>query len=267
MEASAVLSGDSGLEFVEYEQDGAVVTIRLNRPDRMNSFSRALVQGLETAWQRFATDDRARVAIYTGTGKAFCAGMDVKEAASAAPSSVLVPEPPLTIFHAGDVRKPVIAAVNGYAIGGGFFDALRCDLRIAAESAVFQLAEVMRSVMPHPLINGIAGALPDCLVTELGLGARITAYRAYEMGLINRVVADEDLLPEAKKTAETIASLPPLAVESVLEGLRRSRVLGPRDGDLRRWQEATTRKLLESNDYREALASFLEKRPPTYEGR
>ncbi len=255
------------LEFVVYEQDGGVVTIRLNRPDRMNSLSRDMVRDLETVWQRFTADDRARVAIYTGTGRAFCAGMDVKEAVSADPSTIRIPEPPLTTFHAGDVRKPVIAAVNGYAIGGGFFDVLRCDLRIAGESAIFQLAEVMRSVMPHPLVNGIAGALPDCLVTELALGARVTAQRAYEMGLINRVVPDDALLDAATEMAETIAALPPLAVEAALEGLRRSRALRPDDSELQRWQETSTRRLLESDDYREALTSFLEKRPPTYEGR
>jgi enoyl-CoA hydratase/carnithine racemase len=256
-----------GFEFVAYEQDDSVVTIRLDRPERMNSLSRALVVELDAAWRRFAADDAARVAIYTGTGKAFCAGMDVKEAAAARPEDVRVPEPPLTVFHAGEVRKPVIAAVNGYAIGGGFFDVLRCDLRLASESAVFQLAEVMRSVMPHPLINGIAGALPDCLVTELGLGRRISARRAYEMGLVNRVVSDESLLHEARSMAKEIAALPPLTVEGVLEGLRRARALRPDDAELRRWQEATTRRLLASRDYREALSSFLEKRTPNYEGR
>jgi enoyl-CoA hydratase/carnithine racemase len=255
------------LEFVVYEQQGGVVTIRLNRPERMNSLSRALIEDLEAAWQRFAADDEARVAIYTGTGKAFCAGMDVKEAAAADPNTVRIPEPPLTTFHAGEMRKPVIAAVNGYAIGGGFFDVLRCDLRIAGEGAVFQLAEVMRSVMPHPLVNGIAGALPDCLVTELALGARITAQRAYEMGLLNGVVPDAELLEAATELADTIASLPPLAVEAALEGLRRARALRPDDEGLRRWQEDATRRLLGSEDYREALASFLEKRPPTYKGR
>jgi enoyl-CoA hydratase/carnithine racemase len=255
------------LQFVAYEQDGPVVTIRLDRPERMNSLSRALVAGLDAAWRRFAADDAARVAIYTGTGKAFCAGMDVKEAAAAEPEDVRVPEPALTVFHAGEVRKPVIAAVNGYAIGGGFFDVLRCDLRIAAESAVFQLAEALRSVLPHPLINGIAGALPDCLVTELGLGRRIGARRAYEMGLVNRVVPDESLPAEARRTAEEIAALPPLAVEAILDGLRRARRLGPDAAELRRWQEVTTRKLLASRDYREALSSFLEKRTPNYEGR
>jgi enoyl-CoA hydratase/carnithine racemase len=255
-------------EFVAYEQDGAVVTIRLDRPERMNSLSAALVRELDEAWRRFAADDEARVAIYTGTGKAFCAGMDVKEAAATAPEDVRVPEPPLTVFHAGDVAKPVVAAVNGYAIGGGFFDVLRCDLRVAAESAVFQLAEVMRSVMPHPLINGIAGAVPDCLVTELGLGRRISARRAHEIGIVNRVVPDEELMPEAHAMAREIAELPPLAVAAVLTGLRRSRSQRrDDDGALQRWQEETTRTLLASEDYQEALASFLEKRPPTYRGR
>jgi enoyl-CoA hydratase/carnithine racemase len=164
------------------------------------------------------------------------------------------------------VGKPVIAAVNGYAIGGGFFDVLRCDLRIAADSATFQLAEVMRSVLPTPLIDGTAGALPDCLVTELGLGARITARRAYEMGLINRVVADEDLASEAAALAAEIAALPPLAVEAVLSGLRSARSRTVDTGELTEWQRTATARLQTSDDYREALASFLEKRPPRFSG-
>jgi enoyl-CoA hydratase/carnithine racemase len=254
-------------EFVEYERRGAVVVVRLNRPERMNSLSRALVRDLDAAWRAFVEDAGARVAIYTGTGKAFCAGMDVKEAAEATAEEAVFPEPPLTIFHAGAVLKPVIAAVNGYAIGGGFFDVLRCDLRVAAESALFQLAEVQRSVLPHALIDGIAGALPDCLVTELGLGRRIDARRAHEIGLVNRVVPDGELLEAALELAEEIAQLPPLAVQAIVEGLRRARALRPDDGELRRWQAEATARLRASEDYEEALRSFLEKRAPVYRGR
>jgi enoyl-CoA hydratase/carnithine racemase len=132
---------------------------------------------------------------------------------------------------------------------------------------VFQLAEVLRSVMPHPLLDGIAGALPDCLVTELALGRRIDARRAYEIGLLNAVVDDGELMTEATARAEEIGRLPPLAVEAVVAGLRRSRAIRPDASELRRWQEQITERLRASEDQREALASFLEKRPPRYEGR
>ena len=252
--------------FVEYQSRGAIATIRLNRPERMNSLSRDLVRDLEAAWRAFVSSPDARVAILTGTGKAFCAGMDVKEAVRIDPEDVRIPEPPLTIFHAGLVTKPVIAAVNGYAIGGGFFDVMRCDLRIAAESAVFQFAEAARSVLPHALIDGIAGSIPDCLIAELGLGKRIDARRAYEIGLLNRVVPDEALIDAATEMAAEIAVLPPLAVESIVVGLRKARQLRSDDAELRRWQAETTTMLLRSDDYQEALASFLEKRPPVYKG-
>jgi enoyl-CoA hydratase/carnithine racemase len=252
--------------FVDYEKTGHVVTIRLNRPERRNSLGTELVRDLDEAWRAFASDADARVAIYTGAGTAFCAGMDVKDAA-AQNGPAGFPEPPLTIFHAGEVSKPVIAAVNGFAIGGGFFDVMRCDLRIAAESAVLQLAEVLRSVMPHPLLAGIAGGIPDCLVTELALGRRITARRAYEIGLLNSVVDDAELIGEATRTAEEIAALPPLAVEGVVVGLRRARALRPDDEGLQSWQAEITARLRESDDQREALQSFLEKRPPRYAGR
>jgi enoyl-CoA hydratase/carnithine racemase len=253
--------------FVEYEKNGSVVTVRLNRPDRMNSLSQALVAELDNAWRAFVADEDARIAIYTGNGRAFCAGMDVKEASERPSDDVTFPEPPLTIFHAGNVPKPVIAAVNGYAIGGGFFDVLRCDLRIAAETAVFQLAEVQRSVLPSPLIEGIAGGVPDCLVTELGLGGRIDAARACSMGLVNRVVPDEQLMAEAMSLAADIAALPPIAVRLVLEGLRLARA--GRSGllDLPAWQAGAVRELRASDDFQEALLSFLEKRPPVYRGR
>lgn len=252
--------------FVVYDRRGPVVVIRLNRPDRMNSLSHALVAELDLAWRRFVEDEEARVAIYTGTGRAFCAGMDIKEAAQ--PSRVRsFPEPPLTIFHAGAVTKPVVAAVNGYAVGGGCFDVMRCDLRIAAASATFQLAEVTRSVLPHPLIEGIAGALPDCVVTELGLGRRLTARRAYEIGLVNEVVEANELLQVAQETASEIAGLPPLAVKAVLEGLRKARQAARSSTALHEWQRRATRELAASQDYREALAAFIEKRDPVYEGR
>jgi enoyl-CoA hydratase/carnithine racemase len=254
-------------EFVQYEKTHRVVTIRLNRPQRRNSLGWELVRDLDAAWRCFADDDDALVAIYTGTGVAFCSGMDIKEAANEGRAGPDAPEAePLTIFHAGLVPKPVIAAVNGFAVGGGFFDVLRCDLRLAAESASFQLAEVLRCVLPRPLIEGIAGALPQCLVTELALGWRIDAARAFEMGLINAVVSDDQLMARAHLAAQEVASLSPLAVMSTLEGLRRARAAQRLDPALVRWEAEAASELLASSDHAEAVSAFLEKREPVYGG-
>jgi enoyl-CoA hydratase/carnithine racemase len=252
--------------FVDYDKVDHIVTITLNRPERMNSLSAELLRDLDSAWTAFFADDDAFVAIYTGTGRAFCAGKDLKEAAEAAARGVILPASPRLAFNTPEQAKPVICAVNGYAMGGGFLDVLKCDLRVAADSAEFQLAEVPRGVLPGPILEGLAGSLPDCLTTELALGGRITARRAYEMGLLNRVVPDGQLMSIARDYASRIARLPPLTVRLTVEALRRGRLTTAPVVDPA-WRSAADKALANSSDTKEAILAFTEKRNPVYTGK
>jgi enoyl-CoA hydratase/carnithine racemase len=253
-------------QFVDYERDGHIAIIRMNRPERLNSQSQDMVRDINAAWQRFMNEEDAWVAIYTGTGRSFCSGMDIKEAAEATARKGKG-LPARTPLDNGEVLKPVIGAINGFALGGGFLWAMLCDLRIAAESATFQIAEVLRSRIPTFLVRGLVDVFPHCQAVELGLGKKLSAHQALEMGLLNRVVPDSELMAATKQMAEEVTGLPPLAVKAMVEGvrkLRQSRMVGP---DVEAWIATTLDRLMSTEDYKESLGSFLEKRIPVYKGR
>lgn len=253
-------------QFVDYEKKGRIVIIRMNRPERLNSQSQDMVRDITEAWRRFTDDEEAWVAIFTGTGRSFCSGMDVKEAAEAAARGEKR-LPAVTPLAAGEVTKPVIGAINGFALGGGFFWAMMCDLRVAAESATFQIAEVLRSRVPTFLIRGLVDVSSHCQAVELGLGKKIDAQRACELGLLNRVVPDSGLMPAAMEMAEEILELPPLAARIVVEGMRKLRKSRMADAGTQEWIAPTLDRLLATEDYVESLNSFVEKRKPVYKGR
>ena len=226
------------------------------------------MQGLAEAWCRFRDDDDAWVGILTGAGRAFCAGLDVKEAVASGriqvrPMRTDPPDP----FWEYQLDKPTIAAVNGLAWGGGIMLVIRADLRVAAESATFQLAEVAR--------GGMAGwdwelweNLPYAVLAELAAAGTLTARRAYEVGLVNRVVPDGQVMEAALDMARELINKPPLAVHynlKLLRDLKRSRmVIGHR-----LWDQARRygQELQGSHDMKEAMLSFVEKRPPVYQRR
>ncbi|MDP6347404.1 MAG: enoyl-CoA hydratase-related protein [Dehalococcoidia bacterium] len=250
-------------QFVDYERDGHIAIIRMNRPERLNSQSNDMVRDINAAWRQFMGDDDAWVAIYTGTGRSFCSGMDIKEAAARGEKRL----PARTPLDNGEVTKPVIGAINGFALGGGFLWTMLCDLRIAAESATFQIAEVLRNRIPTFLVRGLVDVFPHCQAVELGLGKKLSAQHALEMGLLNKVVPDSELMAAARQMAEEISELPPLAAKAVVEGvrkLRKARMVGP---DVEAWIAATIDSLMSTEDYKESLDSFLEKRKPVYKGR
>lgn len=253
-------------QYVDYERKGHIAVIRMNRPERLNSQSRDMVRDLNSAWRRFMDEPDAWLAIYTGTGRSFCSGMDIKEAAekTARGEKHL---PAVTLLDQGEVTKPVIGAINGFALGGGFFWAMMCDLRIAAESATLQIAEILRSRLPTFLIRGQVDVHSHCLAVELGLGQKIDARRAGELGLVNRVVPGAELMPAAMKMAEEVLRLPPLAVRSVVEGIRKLRQARMAGAEVEAWIASTQDRLLATEDYVESLKSFVEKREPVYKGK
>ena len=204
-------------ETVLYDRQDNVVVMTLNRPDSLNSINRQLRRELDEAITEFDEDPEAFVAVITGAGRAFCAGRDLKERADdnaqgiqARASASLSPDRP---YLWRQTWKPLVAAVNGYALAGGWSIAQMCDLRIASEGAKLGITEAKWSLLP-PFGTILPKMMPLSAVMELVLTAEpVTAQRAYEMGFLNKVVPAEQLMPEALAMANKIAENAPLAVQ------------------------------------------------------
>lgn len=248
------------MAFVDYQRRGKVAIITLNRPERMNAFGSDLARGVAECAALFKEDGEALVAIITGAGRAFCAGLDVKEVREK--GTVFTTEPTRLLYPYGslDLLKPIIAAVNGYCLGAGMnFVLMGADIRIAARSAVFGLPEVARGIMVCQ-IPFAPWNIPTTALMEMSLlGENITAQRAYELGIVSRVVPDEQLMPAALEMAEKIARQSPQAVMhskwSLLKLMEASEAGKTLEGLLFK-QSATSADALEGS------RSFLEKREP-----
>jgi enoyl-CoA hydratase len=247
---------------------GAVCVITIDRPERRNALDPETYRALGTAFVDGRDDDAVRAFVLTGSGdRAFCAGMDLKafSAGSAAGSSAAVPGPGAEVFSEHFYPKPIVAAANGAAVGGGFGLALACDLIVAADHAVFGIPEVRRGLVGVGVTSRAALRLPPALVMELALtGEPITAARAYELGVVNRVVAGTDVVSTAIEIATTIASNAPLGVRLAKEVV--AGTVGLHDVDISAWRAAAT-TVHKSEDAAEGARAFLEKRAPRFTGR
>jgi enoyl-CoA hydratase/carnithine racemase len=252
------------MAIVETERDGAVLTIRLNRPERLNALSGELRTALAEAWCAFRDDPDLEVAIYTGTGRAFCAGEDMKEsvARGSAPAGGPGSSSSGSPYEAGTIDKPVIAAINGFAMGGGFLQAERADLRLAVRGAVFEMSEAKRWLLGG-YQHGLIGGLPHAVATEMAFAFRFTAERLYELGWLNRLVEPEELLPAARQMAEHLLSLPPASRVNTLTMMR---ALRPRVPEELERLAARLREHGAKDDLMESRRAFAEKRPPRFKG-
>jgi enoyl-CoA hydratase/carnithine racemase len=211
---------------VLYERQGHIATITYNRPEALNAINGELRRDLNAAWEQLRTDDEAWVAIVTGAGRAFCAGADLKDPGSAVGNDEhsFWEVPSFTSLESGkEIWKPVIGAVNGYAIGFGLTMVAACDLVVASERAEFGFPEVQLGVptvqgaVRMPRMIGWQGAMELLL-----LGDRIDATRAKELGLVMKVVPHDDLMDEARALAQRlIDNCGPLAVRATKEIARR----------------------------------------------
>lgn len=250
---------------VLYGQRGAVVLITIDRPAAMNAISADVRAGLYEAFARFEADDSALVAILTGAGdRAFCAGMDLKEAAD---TGLGVPPPGFlpVIGQSVQLSKPTIAAVNGVAYAGGWLFAQMCDLCLAAEHARFGITEA-RVGRGMPWAVPLAHMVPQRVMMELLLtGEPITAQRAHEIGFVNHVVPAAELLPRCFELAETIAANAPLTVRAARELVYLSHEMGTSAA----LQAAAPLfdRVYRSADAQEGPLAFRERRKPQWKGR
>jgi 2-(1,2-epoxy-1,2-dihydrophenyl)acetyl-CoA isomerase len=257
-----------------YDVQERVATLTLNRPERLNALGDSLRDDLHDALNEAVRDPEVRVLVITGAGKGFCSGGDVKSMSERAESSSspsaterYAPIRDRIILAMRDCPKPIIAAVNGAAAGAGMNLALACDLRIAASTAKFTQAFVKRGLTPDwggsyflPRVVGIAKA-SELLFT----GDVIDAAKALELGIVNAVVAPEALMAETRALARRIAAGPPVAIALTKRAIHHNQ-----DVDLRaalEFESFIQSVARDTEDYREGVKAFIEKRSPTFRGR
>ena len=244
--------------------DNGIMTVTINRPDTKNAINRAVAEGIAKAMDELDRNPAVRLAILTGANNVFCSGMDLKAYVSGESPFIdgrgfggLCTTPP---------KKPLIAAVEGFALAGGFELAIACDLIVAADNARFGTPEVKVG-----LIAGAGGLLrtprqiPQRIAMEMTLtGAFISAQRAYELGLVNRVVSAGGTLSAALTLARAIAANGPLAVATSKRVIVESQDWP--SGQMFAQQEPLLQMILQSKDSIEGATAFAEKRPPNWQG-
>ncbi len=258
------------LETVRYEPDGEnIVLITINQPDKLNALSVQVLSDLDAAFKQARSDSGIKGVVLTGAGeKSFVAGADIRQFTklNALKGHRFALRGQAIFNRIEEFPKPVVAAVNGYALGGGCELALACHLRVASETATFGQPEVNLGIIPG---YGGTQRLPRIvgrgIATELILtGERIPAQRAYEIGLVNKVVPADELIETAKGYVRTIAAKAPLAVSMALDAIRMSD-LPLRDG--LRYEAALFGQLCDTEDFQAGVSAFLERRKAEFTGK
>jgi enoyl-CoA hydratase/carnithine racemase len=246
---------------VETERHGQILVVRMNRPERLNALNHEMRTMLAETWTEFRHSKELEVAIFTGTGRAFCAGEDMKESLQkgvAGGTRTAIEDP----FRSGALEKPVIGAVNGFAMGGGFMLVEGTDLRLAVPEAVFEVSEAKRWLLGGYNHGHIAN-LPYPIAMEMALGFRFTAERFHQVGFLNRLVPAEELMPAAFAMAEHLLTLPPASRVNTVHMMRQMRpAAGPQMERLAKALHDHGAK----SDLMESRAAFAEKRKPNFKG-
>jgi len=255
---------------LRYEEDGHVGVITLDRPEARNALTHRTYRELEDV----VRGTTARCLVITGADPAFCSGDDVKQvlaATASSPEATAAMQAAPAITPAADALLttdvPVIAAVNGAAVGWGMELALMCDIRVASEKAKLGELFVKRGLCTDvPGIGRLTQVVGREMAAELLFTGRIVdGATAKEIGLVSRVVPHDELMPTAMALAQEIANNPPLAVQQIKHGMRKA--LDPDWDDLGRWVSTTLGQLFQTEDHKEGVAAFLEKRDAVYVGR
>lgn len=254
---------------LERTQHGKIAVLSLNRPEAANSLNPELMKAITSTLREIEQDVNTQVVVLTGQGeKIFCAGMDLRgfaESGSSAGAAAAESDGPDSYKMAVGFKKPIIAAVNGAAVGGGFELALSCDMIVAADTARFGLPEVKRGLFAAGGGTMLGTMIPLPLAMEAALtGDLYPADKVAEWGLVNKVVPFDQLIPAAIELAEKIAANAPLGLSITKELIRRS---VEKDPTLGRATPEESAVVFSSEDAIEGATAFIEKRPPNWQGR
>lgn len=249
------------LATIEYEKRGAIAHVRLNRPDKLNAMNAQLHAELGQVWEDFRDDASLRVAILSGNGRCFSAGADLT---GGAPTRYRYTGEFPDITQTRNVFKPIIAALHSHVVGYGMWIALDADLRIAADDVSFWLPEPQWGIATIPAA-WFPKIMPWAIASELLLLAdRMDAQRAYQVGLVNKVVPRDQLMAEAERMAERICALSPVAVQGMKESMVRGATLDYSAVDqITDWIQT---RVMNSNDRKEGAKAFLQKRQVDWPG-
>jgi enoyl-CoA hydratase len=246
--------------------DGHVGIATLNRPDKLNALSLELMKQLVAALEAFDQDDNIHVILLAGNERAFAAGADIGDMAEATVVSQVKANQFARWERIGKIAKPIVAAVSGFALGGGCELAMSCDLIIASETAQFGQPEINIGVMPgaggtQRLIRAVGkAAAMDVILT----GRFLTAREALAYGLVSRVVPKEHFYSEALRVCHEMATKPPLALRIAKDAVRKAHDLGLADG--LEYERKLFYLLFGTQDQKEGMHAFLEKRAPQFKG-
>jgi enoyl-CoA hydratase/carnithine racemase len=250
------------LSTVEYKKKGAIANVTLDRPDKLNAMNTQMHEELGKVWEDFRDDPSLRVAILSGNGKCFSAGADLSEKTSG--RYRYTGEFP-DITQTQNVFKPIIAALHGHVVGYGMWIALDADLRIAAEDTSFWLPEPQWGIATIPAA-WFPKIMPWAIASELLLMAeRVNAERAYQVGLVNKVVSRDELMAEAEKAAERLCELSPVAVQGMKELMVRGSTLDYHAID--QVTDFVQTRVMNSEDRKEGAKAFAKRSKVDWPGR
>lgn len=254
---------------IDYKKEGRIAIFTINRPEALNAMNVEALRELHQVMVEFRDDDDLWIGIVTGSGeKAFCAGADIKNMLPFMKENRETPWlVPATPMRGLELWKPLIAAINGMALGGGLEIAMMCDIRIASENARLGTPEVNLGLIPGwGGTQRLPRALPWCKAAEILLmGRPIDAQEAYRIGLVNKVVPPAELMSTAKEWAKVICQAGPLGVRAAKEAMIRGSSMTLEDG--LRLENALFNYLLGTEDYVEGSTAFIEKRKPDYKAK
>ena len=258
---------ESSYENILLAVDGPVATVTLNRPQALNALNAALLGELVDALTKLDADEAVRCIVITGNERAFAAGADIKEMADASSVDMLRRNALARYDAVRKIAKPIIAAVSGWALGGGCELAMACDMIVASETARFGQPEINIGIMPGAGgTQRLTRALGKARAMELILtGDYLSAHEAHARGLVNRVAPPELYLEEAQKLARRIAAQPPVAVRLAKDAVLKAQDLSIEEG--LDYERRVFYLLFATEDQKEGMAAFVEKRPPQWKGR